>query len=459
MSKILKAIEDIVGPEGIIERDEAQKRPTRFGMAGEPSVVEAIIRPKNTDEVSRVMKLCHDAGQAIIPVGGNTNLVGSTIASAGEMQLSTERMRDIEDIDTLGRTMTVQSGAILQMVQEAADDNGLLFPLDLGGRGVCTIGGNISTNAGGNGVIRYGMMRDLVLGLEVVMADGTVVSSLNTLIKNNTGVDLKQMFIGAEGTLGIITRAVLKLKPKHKSRLTAIVALESFDDMTTLLNQADASFAGTLSAFEAMWDSFYKLMTADPKMKPPAFEREYPFYVLLEVTGGDEATDRTRFENVLAGLMEQGIIKDAALAQSDADRDAFWGIRDNIPQLMQLWPMKMFDVSVPLKHMSDYVDEINKNMTTAYPDHRMVIFGHLGDGNLHVVAKADDDIPHALGNVEDIIYGPLRGRGGSVSAEHGIGLDKKAYLHLSRNAQEIAVMKALKATLDPKGLLNPGKVF
>ncbi|MCP3673836.1 MAG: FAD-binding oxidoreductase, partial [Gammaproteobacteria bacterium] len=303
MPELLKKIEAIVGQIGIIKGDEVRERIARWG-ANDKMAADAIVRPASTHELSQVMTLCFDADQAVLPLGGNTGLTGVASAGVGEIFLSLERMNNIEAVNEIESTITVDAGATLQRVQEAAEVAGFLYPIDLGARGSCTIGGTLATNAGGNEVIRYGMTREQVLGIEVVLADGSIITNMKSLIKNNTGYDLKQIFIGSEGTLGVITRAVLRLRPKPKSRNTAFLAADSFDDVMNLLAAAKSQFGSTLSSFEVMWKSFYDFMSTDPNLVLPKMDSPHPYYVLLEATGFNPEIDDACFIDILEGLFE-----------------------------------------------------------------------------------------------------------------------------------------------------------
>jgi FAD/FMN-containing dehydrogenase len=420
----------------------------------------AIVRPANTAEVSEVLKLCYATGQGVVAHGGLTGLVGGARAGKDDIVLSLERMKDIEPVDTVNRTLTVEAGVPLQSVHEAAEEAGLLFPLDLGARGSCTIGGNIATNAGGNSVIRYGMMREQLLGVEAVLADGTIISSLNGVIKNNTGYDLKQLFIGSEGTLGIVTRAVLRLRPLPRSSNTALVAIKDFDLLGRFLSDMDAALGGTLSAFEVMWNDFYSLIIGHNKSHGEPLKPSHRFYVLLESTGGHEEGDKIRFQDALEEAFEAELIVDAVIAQSKQQREDLWAIRDDIEGLSQaLFPPLVFDISLGIQQMDAYVDEIRDQLSDRWPDSRLVVFGHLGDGNIHLAITVGSHAPDDARAVEAIVYEALGRCQGVVSAEHGIGLDKRKYLKHSRNEDEIALMKILKNALDPRGILNPGKIF
>ncbi len=298
MKELLEQIEEIVGSTGVLTGDDVSSRSASW-MNPAPCEAGAIVRPHTTEEVAGVLRLCHEAGQTVVPSGGNTGLVYGTKAGPGDLMLSTERMTAIESIDPAGCTMTVQAGAVLQTIQEKADAEDLYFPLDFGARGSAAIGGALSTNAGGNSVIRFGMAREQVLGLEVVLADGTVMSSMNNMLKNNAGYDLKQLFVGTEGTLGIITRAVLRLRPALRSQNTAFVAIDDFDKIPVLLRELGASLGGTLNAFEVLWADYYHLILgANPEHTPPV-PPDYPFFVLIESRGGDQNADAERFEHAL----------------------------------------------------------------------------------------------------------------------------------------------------------------
>ncbi len=427
---------------------------------------KAIVRPTSTDEVSRAMKICHDFGQAVVAHGGLTGLVESGLTDGDEVAISLERMTQIEEVDELDRTMVVQSGVPLQVVQERAEQHNLMFPLDLGARGSCTIGGNIATNAGGNRVVRYGMMRDMLLGLEAVLADGSVVSSMNRMIKNNAGYDLKQLFVGTEGSLGIVTRAVLRLREAPSATSTMFVGVENFAKLTQFLKHIDATTGGTLSAFEVLWNNFYCLVSTPPALQQAPLAQTYPYYVLVEAIG----TDNAAAEIALAEAMEHGLIADAVLAQSEAQRQNLWAMRDDVEQCFRYEPNFIFDVSLRVSAMEDYVAAVNEGLDREFPDVTTTnfTFGHMGDGNLHffispgvdsTTAKDAAHDPVIREKVERSVYEPLRAIGGSVSAEHGVGLEKKPWLSISRNATEIALMRTLKNALDPKGLLNSGKIF
>jgi FAD/FMN-containing dehydrogenase len=368
-------------------------------------------------------------------------------------------MNRIEAIDAGAGSMTVQAGCVLQSACEAAEAEGLMLPLDLGARGSATIGGNISTNAGGNRVIRYGMMRELVLGLEAVLADGTVVTSMNRLIKNNTGYDLKQLFIGSEGTLGIVTRAVLRLTPLPASQNVAFLGVQSFEQLPRLLRQLEIELGGALTAFEVMWDDFYQLVTTEPARGRPILADRYPYYVLVEASGADPAEMETRFETVLAGALEGGDADDAVIAKSKAECAQIWALRDDVGQTGRNRPIFTFDVSLGVRDMQAYVAGLRETLAARWAAPTCVVFGHLGDGNLHVIVGVGESGPQTRHAVEEIVYGPLGPIGGSISAEHGIGLQKRAFLPLSRSPAEIALMRTLKQALDPKGILNPGKIF
>jgi FAD/FMN-containing dehydrogenase len=455
MTDIPQELKSFLGEAGVLEGPRAAEAAhSNWSRLGKP---RAVLRPSSTAEVSRILTLCHAASQPIVAWGGKTGLVEGANAD-GMLALSLERMNRIEDVDPAGGTMTVEAGCILQNIQEAADAHDLFFPLDLGARGSATIGGNISTNAGGNRVIRYGMTREMVLGLEAVLADGTIISSLNRLLKNNAGYDLKQLFIGTEGTLGIVTRAVLRLRPKPGSTAVALAAVDSFSALPRLLRRVERGLSGGLSAFEVMWEDFYQLVTSPPAKGRAPISYGHPYYVLIEQLGSDEAGDVALFERVLGAALEEGIIADAAIAKSQGERSAIWSLRDDVAQCMRNAPIFTFDVSLPIVEMEAYVADVRSRLFGRWGvKTSLMVFGHLGDCNLHLIAGVGDG--SARHSVEEIIYGALEGRSGSVSAEHGIGLEKRSYLPLSRSGSEIALMRQLKRALDPRNILNPGKVF
>ena len=427
------------------------------GVAGTPLCV---LRPKSTTEVSEILKLCHAKGHAIVPQGGMSGLVGGGVPLGGEVVLSLERMNQIEEFDADGRTLTVQAGVILQTAHEYCEARGFMLPLDLGARGSATMGGVISTNAGGVRVIRYGMMRESVLGLEVVLADGTIISSMNKMLKNNAGYDLKHMFIGSEGTLGLVTRAVCRLRAKPKSVNTAFAGIDKFDDVVAFLGHLESTLGGELGSFEVMWSSYDQFVRERcPSLRPP-LNAGRGFYVLVETLGNDPSADVAKLESILAESMEKGLVADAAVAQSEQQRAAFWAIRENAGEgFRTLGPICSYDVSMPIRSMGQFGEHITQSISTAYPGATTLVLGHMGDGNLHVVAAVGLGTPAARKQVNDIVYGVIRDLGGSVSAEHGIGTEKKDYLSWSRTPEEIALMRTLKRALDPKGILNPGKVL
>jgi FAD/FMN-containing dehydrogenase len=454
MTDVVAELVDALGEDCVLTGDAVGERLSGIWRS-DPIRAKAIVRPRNTDQVSTALKICHARGQSVIAQGGLTGLVESAITTPDDVAISLERLNQIEEINPIDRTMVVQSGVVLQSLQEEADEHGLMFPLDLGGRGSCTIGGNISTNAGGNRVIRYGMTRDMVLGLEAVLADGTVVSSMNQMIKNNAGYDLKQLFIGTEGSLGVVTRAVLRLREKPTEQATLFVALDEFGKLQQFLKHMDAELGGCLSAFEVMWNNFYSLVTTEPATNQPPIPQDYPYYVLVEAMGADDA----RTEAALAEAYEKGLIVDAVIAQSEAQRQQLWAMRDDVAQTFRYAPSYAFDVSMRISRMEDYLAEVNARLESNWQEVHNFTFGHMGDGNLHLVISVGEGGPETRARVEECVYQPLAEVSGSVSAEHGVGLEKKPYLGISRSDTEITLMRTLKKALDPKGILNPGKIF
>ncbi len=448
-----------LGPQAVLTGHDVHARTA--GSWGPPRQIatDLLVRPADTQEVSLVMAICHRRKQPVVVQGGLTGVVDGAWAQPGDLILSLERLTAIEDVDAIGRCLRVQAGAPLQKVQEAAAAKDLLFPLDLGARGTATIGGNAATNAGGNRVIRYGMARQLILGLEVVLADGSVVSSLNTMLKNNAGFDLKQLFIGSEGSLGIITRLVLRLVPAPRSQCTALVSTPTFAPaLLDLLAHADSRLGGQMSAFEVMWGNYYDFVTEQAGLRA-ALAPGQAHYALIESLGAEQESDSHRFQAMLESASDRGLIQDAVIAKSENERQSLWAVRDEVASLFALEPMFVFDISLPLRDMGNYVDSLRQNLLAQWPDSQLFVFGHLGDGNLHLGIQAGSAAGDERQRVENMVYQPLTTLGGSVSAEHGIGLEKKPYLAFCRSALEIALMKQLKASLDPLGILNPGKVF
>jgi FAD/FMN-containing dehydrogenase len=420
----------------------------------------AIVRPTNTEQVSQILKLCHESHQGVVTVGGATGLVRSGMAGPDEILLSLELMRNIEELDSSNRTATVQAGVTMQALQEQAEKEGLFYPVDFGARGSATIGGNIGTNAGGERVIRYGMTRAQVLGLEVVLADGSVLSSMKKLMKDKTGYDLKQLFIGSEGTLGVVTRAVLRLRPAVKHRNVAFLAVSSFDNVIRILGQVDESMAGGLAAFEVMWQEFYTCVLNGHQQHTPPLPDQYPYYVLLENHGGENTTDEI-FMSTLESLYEQGLVEDIAVAMSEREREAMWAIRDSIEAIVAYLGEGgvSYDVSLPVNTMETYIDTVRSELTQWKPETKMITFGHMGDGNLHIGISVGSWEPEIRDRMNKIVYTPLDEIGGSISAEHGIGIDKKPYLSMSRSGKELEMMRQIKSAFDPRGILNPGKIF
>ncbi|HEX3835400.1 MAG TPA: FAD-binding oxidoreductase [Steroidobacteraceae bacterium] len=456
-SGLLADLRAVVGESGLLTGAAVHER---TDVNGHVPRAFALVRPATTEQVSAVLRLCHARRQSVVTHGGRSGLVEGTATTEHELILSTERMNAIERVDVTGRTMRVQSGAILQRVQEEAERHDLMFALDLGGRGTCTIGGNISTNAGGVRVLRYGMMRALVLGVEAVLADGTVLKSLNRMIKNNAGYDLKQLFIGSEGTLGVITRADLRLFARPRSTNTALVGCADFDGLVKLLGMLDASLGGQLSAFEAMWPEFYAATTSAFGHHRALLPASYGIYGLVEASGADIDSDSVRFEEALGAAMEQGVVLDAVIAKSEAERTEMWAPRDDPWLITQHYGATLnFDVSMAIEDMADYLTKLRQAVAQRIPAGRVFAFGHIADGNLHVIVAPGTSDAAVMHLGEELAYELLRPIDGSISAEHGIGLERRHFLNISRTAQEIDAMRTLKHALDPHGILNPGKVF
>ena len=443
-------------PDLYIAGDDVGERYACDWSGDNPHRPAVVFRPRDSADVSRVLKACHAAGQPIVVQGGLSGLSGGATPQPGEYSLSTERLNRIDELDTESKTITVGAGTPLQTIQEAADAAGLVFPLDLGARGSCNAGGIVSTNAGGNQVVQHGMARALVLGLEAVLADGTVISNDNKLLKNNAGFDLKQLFIGTEGTLGVVTRVTFRLFAKKPSRPTALCALPRFDDVVALLHALERALP-VISAFEVMWSDYYRASVSATQSRDP-FDEDHGYYVLVETEGADERVGIDGLESALAGAAEAGLLPDACVAQSAREAAAFWAIRDGVSELIPVMsPVATFDVGIPIPRMARFVADTHAALDQAFDGCTALVFGHIADGNLHLLVStgAKED----LRGIYDTVYAIVRDAHGTITAEHGIGATKKEWLHYSRGEAEIDLMRTLKAALDPRGILNPGRVI
>lgn len=457
MEAVIQDIINLVGEKNVqvgADVPESALSDWSHERGGEPLLR---VTPRTTEEVSDILSTCHAHGCPVVPQGGLTGLAGGAVPSTGCVLLSLSRMDRIEEVDTNSALMTVQAGVTLQSLQDEAQRHGMMFALDLGARGSCQIGGNISTNAGGNRVIRYGMTRDLVLGLEVVLPDGTILPMMNKMKKNNAALNLTPLFIGSEGTLGIVTRAILKLDPGVSGANTALVALNDFDAGLKLLHYAQQQTSSRISAFEMLWNDYYCEAVQCENVRAP-LEPSWPIYVLMDMQGADPEHDRPLFESILEHAFENGWVQDAVITHSARENAELWDIRDAIAKLLALYsPTIAFDVSIPLADIGRCVDTMQTSLNEHHPDVKAMHFGHAGDSNIHVVVGPVNKAQEA--DIESRIYAIVRDFDGSVSAEHGIGSHKKPWLHYSKTEAEINLIKSLKATLDTKGILNPGKVI
>ncbi|WP_445503495.1 FAD-binding oxidoreductase [Microvirga sp. G4-2] len=458
MSNVIEALVTALGPQVRLGTDIPTRNHTDASGL-QPIAPQALILPQTTEDVATALRICHGHRQPVVTQGGLTGLAGGAHPQSGEIALSLERMTGIEEIDPASATLTALAGTPLAIVQQAAEDAGFLCGIDLGARGSCTIGGNIATNAGGNQVLRYGMARRNTLGLEAVLADGTVVRSLNKMLKNNAGYDWTQLFIGSEGTLGVITRVVIGLHPKPQGMQTALCAVSSFDDALAVLRRFQQSYPGRLLVFEAMWREFMTVATRICGL-PPAFEEEHDLTLLIEADMGEEPAGSEAFSTLLGDFYEQELIKDAVVAQSRADRNRFWGYRETPYEYGRFLPEEIrFDVSVPLDRMKEALDHLRQEMPRQYPDAVWVVFGHVADSNIHINVALKDMTSDTKKGVQNLVYDMVSSLGGSISAEHGIGRIKRPYLNRSRTEPELALMAKIKQTLDPEGILNPGRVL
>jgi len=460
-----------VGPQNVLT-EPADKAPYltdwRHRYTGDAL---AVLRPGSTEEVAAVMRACHAHKLAVVPQGGNTGLCGGATPQAGEsaargtVVLSLQRMNRVRQVDPLNNTITVEAGVILQQLQEVAQQHGRLFPLSLAAEGSCTIGGNLSTNAGGTAVLRYGNTRELCLGLEVVNVRGEVWDGLRGLRKDNTGYDLRDLFIGAEGTLGVITGAVMKLFPAPRARVTALAAVQSPRAALALLAIAQSHASAMLTGFELMSAMCLQLVTKHfPQLRYP-FDAPHPQLVLLELSDSEsEEHARGIFEKMMEAAFDAGVVTDAVVAESVQQSRDFWNLREHIP-LAQVEEGKNIkhDIAVPISRVADFIETTDALLQDAYPGARMVTFGHLGDGNLHynVSPPVGVDHEHFLTHqdaINLIVHNSVHAHHGSISAEHGLGQLKVEENQRYKSPVELTMMRAIKHAFDPQGLMNPGKV-
>jgi len=468
MRDLLERIRGIVGPAGLISSpDETAQYATDWRRRYHGSAV-AVVKPGSTAEVSAVIRVCSDSRTGIVPQGGNTGLCGAATpdSSGSQIVLNLSRMNRVREIDARNNTMTVEAGCVLANLQKAAGEAGRLFPLSLASEGSCEIGGNLSTNAGGTAVLRYGNTRDLVLGLEVVIPSGEIWDGLRGLRKDNTGYDLKQLFVGAEGTLGVITAAVLKLFPPPRSRATAVVALQDPDHALELLTHTLEGCGERLTAFELFSDFCLSLVLKHFRDVAAPFPRRFPQYVLMELSDtrpGDAVAHLA--EGVLGQALEQGRILDAVIAQSESQSKAFWRLREFISDAQaQEGPNIKHDVSIPISRIPDFIRATDEELARAHSGVRMVTFGHVGDGNVHYNVSAPEGVaPETFvkrtAGINRVVHDSVARFRGSISAEHGLGQSKREEIRRYKSPLELELMRKIKSALDPHGIMNPGKVL
>lgn len=467
-SELIKQLKTTVGPthvlvEGDLSAYELDWRKRSRGKA------LAVVRPANTLEVAEVVKACVAAGVSIVTQGGNTGLVGGSIPdeSGQQVVLSLQRMTAVRSIDTANLTMTVDAGCILQTLQDTAEKAGFLFPLSLAAEGSCTIGGNLATNAGGTQVVRYGNARDLCLGLEVVTAQGDIWHGLSGLRKDNTGYDLRDLFVGSEGTLGVITAATLKLYPMPAARLTAWAAVPSMEQAVRLLGLAHRHLGAGLTGFEVMGQFALSLVAKHyPQQRVPLWQ-DAPYCVLLENSDHEsEGHAREQFERLLETAFEDGCVSDAVVAENLTQANQLWHIRESIPLAQAEEGLNIkHDISIAVSRIPEFVATTDALLEAAIPGVRLVNFGHLGDGNLHynVQAPADGDSKSFLRDFEaavnTLVYDSVARFDGSISAEHGVGSLKLDKLEHHKSPVAMAMMRSIKIALDPHSTMNPGRVL
>jgi D-lactate dehydrogenase (cytochrome) len=464
----LDQLRNIVGPQGFLDQSfdiEPYTIDHRKLYRGKTPLV---LRPDSTEHVAAILKACNDARVGVVPVGGNTGYCGGATPSedGSQIVLSMARMRRVRAVDPLNYTMIAEAGCVLADVQAAATNANRLFPLSLGSEGSCQLGGNLSTNAGGTAVLRYGMMRDLVLGLEVVLPDGRVLDGLKSLRKDNTGYDLRDLFVGAEGTLGVITAAAIKVFSRSTSIVTALVAVPSPQAAVELLSRLRTASGDLVSTFELIPRIGIDLVTTHiPKTSDP-FDESYDWYVLIEIGGGKHASGlRSAMEAELESAMEASEILNAVFAENDTQRDALWRLRETIPEAQRLDGASIkHDVSVTTTELPRFIVEGSAAILEIAPRGRIVSYGHLGDGNLHFnVNQARDESAESFlalaPRINRAVHDLIARYGGSFSAEHGIGRLKREELLHYKSATAIEVMRSIKRALDPNGIMNPGKVI
>lgn len=466
--EVFQRIERVVGQAGWVRDPQLMQSYLTDWRNAYQGQAALVVRPATTEEVAEVVRICHDAQIALVPQGGNTGLCGGSIpdASGNQVVLSLTRMKRIRDIDLANETITVEAGVILRQLQDAASQAGRLFPLSLGAEGSCTVGGNLATNAGGTAVLRYGNMRELTLGLEVVLPDGRVWNGLRGLRKDNTGYDLKHLFIGSEGTLGIITAAVLKLFPATHSTATAWVALPSPQAAVDLIGHVRSLCADRLTGFEMMSRQSLDFVLDHVAGCTDPLEAKHPWYALIELRDTvPDASLAPLLENGLAHAFELGWVIDAVLAGSQAQAAALWALREGISEAQNHeGPSLKHDISVPVSRIPEFIERTDRALQQDFPGVRIVSYGHMGDGNLHYniskpIGDADASFKAREQAIMQVIYRMTSTFNGSISAEHGLGQAKPEAAVRFKDPLEIELMRAIKRTLDPAGLMNPGKVF
>ena len=457
---IIKLFETILEKSSIITGDSLKSRFYHIWKTDVPLESTCLLLPKNSDQVSSILKICNSNNQEVIIHGGLTNLVGSTKSNKSQVVLSLEKMNSIIEIDEKGKTLTCESGVIIEDIINAARTKNLLLPLNFGARGSAQIGGAVSTNAGGLRVFKYGMTRNLVLGLEAVLPDGTIISSLKKLMKDNSGYDLKQFFIGTEGTLGVVTKVVLRLYQHPKTRYTALAVTNDYEKVLNLLNFMEEKISKNLTAFELLWNDTYKQMVSDKTIYNKYVPDNYKYYVFIEYMGGDFDNDYNTFEKVVIESIDKGIVEDAVVGRDEKEQLNIWGIREDVAVLAEEKKFdQQFDISIPVAQIGEVIDKTIEELKDCDGVKTIFPFGHVADGNIHFIIGKDSDDDNLKSKINDIIYTNTEAVEGSISAEHGIGIDKKQYLIKSRSRDEIELMKIIKKSIDPKNILNPGRVF